>query len=131
MEISLFLAKVLGLYLTIVSLFMLLRFREFLNLMREVIVQRGFMLTTATEVIIIGILIVVAHNVWTLSWPIVITILGWLILIKGILRLFFPRTAEKAGNWWMKHDNYLYGMAIIWLILGLFLLYNGFAPHFF
>lgn len=127
MEISIFLAKVIGLYLIIVSLFMLLRYQVFTDLLREAIKQPGVMFLSAIETIMIGLLLVVGHNIWLWGWPVVITILAWIILIKGIFRLFFPAAAERSGNWWLDHPAYLYVSAVITLIVGIYLTYNGFS----
>jgi len=42
-----------------------------------------------------GLAIVYFHNRWTGGWPVLVTLLGWLSLIVGLLRMVFP--AELAG----------------------------------
>ena len=39
-----------------------------------------------------GFLIVNFHNVWVWDWTVIITVLGWLALLKGILLLLLPKT---------------------------------------
>jgi hypothetical protein len=41
--------------------------------------------------VIIGLLIVTFHNRWTKNWTVLITILGWLALVKGISLIAFPQ----------------------------------------
>ncbi|MCX6722615.1 MAG: hypothetical protein NT094_00930 [Candidatus Staskawiczbacteria bacterium] len=45
--------------------------------------------------LIIGLAMVLSYNVWTKDWQVVITILGWLALIKGLALLFMPETIQK------------------------------------
>jgi len=45
--------------------------------------------------LMIGILLTVSHQVWAGDWRVVITIFGWLILVKGVMRIFFPDTVKK------------------------------------
>ena len=34
-----------------------------------------------------GLAIVRVHNIWTLDWPVLVTILGWLAIITGLGRV--------------------------------------------
>ena len=44
-----------------------------------------------------GLAIVYFHNQWKGGWPVVVTALGWLAVIGGLLRILFPtRLAEIA-----------------------------------
>ena len=40
--------------------------------------------------VIIGFLIVHYHNIWAKNWTVLITFLGWLALLKGILLIVCP-----------------------------------------
>lgn len=40
--------------------------------------------------VVLGSLVVVHHNLWVTDWRVLITILGWLALIKGVLLIVFP-----------------------------------------
>ena len=43
----------------------------------------------------LGLLIVAFHEVW--SWPdVVVTLLGWSLLLKGSLHLLFPALAQRS-----------------------------------
>ena len=39
---------------------------------------------------------VLVHNVWVADWRIVITLLAWLTLIKGIVRLNLPHAVPRT-----------------------------------
>ena len=41
--------------------------------------------------VVIGLLVVTYHNRWTKNWTVLITILGWLALVKGIFLIAFPQ----------------------------------------
>jgi hypothetical protein len=40
-----------------------------------------------------GLLLVVSHNVWVAGWPVIVTLLSWLVLIKAIAYLLLPFSA--------------------------------------
>ncbi len=48
--------------------------------------------------VIIGLLIVTYHNRWTKNWTVLITILGWLALVKGISLIAFPQFVEGLSE---------------------------------
>jgi hypothetical protein len=37
-----------------------------------------------------GLAIVYFHNRWTGGWPVLVTVMGWLSLVVGLLRMVFP-----------------------------------------
>ena len=52
-------------------------------------------LATAAIHLPLGLIIVAFHNVWL--WPeIVVTLLGWALLVKGSLHLLFPSVAQRS-----------------------------------
>lgn len=46
---------------------------------------------------LIGLIIVRFHNVWTRSWPVVLTISGWILILGGLARMFFPEAEQLSG----------------------------------
>ena len=47
---------------------------------------------------VIGLAIVNYHNRWTKNWTVLITILGWLALVKGILLIAFPQFVHNLSE---------------------------------
>jgi hypothetical protein len=72
----------------------------------------------------IGSALVVGYNSWTLDYRGLVTLLGWVSLIKGIAIIFVPGYLERfaklitMGNW------YRIALVIV-LIVGVYLLYMG------
>ena len=48
--------------------------------------------------VVIGFLIVHYHNRWTKNWTVLITLLGWLALLKGILLIAFPQIIHNLSE---------------------------------
>ena len=46
----------------------------------------------------VGTAIVLAHNVWTPNWRIIITLLGWLMVIGGAARIVVPQFIQRVGG---------------------------------
>ena len=70
-----------------------------------------------------GISIIRIHNFWVRSWTILITLIGWSMLLIGALRMFFP-TAKQAGE---NLSTYL--LLTVLFVMGLFLTLKGYYPN--
>lgn len=119
-----FLATVLGWYLVIVSLLLLTRRDIVVAAMKELMGQRAVMLVVGTITLIIGLLMVVSHNVWVMGWPVIVTVIAWLILIGGLFRLYCPDTVYKIWSKLINKTEVFLTTGVITLIIGLFLLYK-------
>lgn len=126
MAISIFLAKVLGLYLFIVGLWLLIRCRHAEAEVQGIMNAPGMLSLAAILGLIFGILIVVSHNIWHLNWTIIITLAGWLALVKAFFNLFLTDLAKRYFSWWVQNRKMMSVTNIIMIILGLFLMYHGF-----
>ncbi len=73
----------------------------------------------------VGTAMVFTHNVWTPDWRVVITILGWLTLVKGLDILLLPKRMRKR---WARVRNQQWRVIFTLLLLGgLVFIYLGFA----
>lgn len=122
-----FLATVIGWYLVIMSILLLCKRELIVSAINELMTQRATMLLVGIMTFIVGLLLVVSHNVWVMAWPVVVTIIAWLTLIGGLIRLFCPDTVHKIWKRVIDKPVKIVVCGIISLIVGLFLLYNVYA----
>ena len=48
---------------------------------------------------IAGVAIVRAHNRWTRGWPVLVTFMGWFLMLGGLVRMVAPeRAQQQTGN---------------------------------
>lgn len=127
MIVSIFLARVLGLYFIIVSLAVLFRFKYFQTAYDELVVSKANVLFGAVLSLIVGILIVVAHPIFIWNWRLLITVMGYLTLIKGIMLLFFPEYTIKFKRSMMSNRSLYFILIVIFLLIGLVFAYRGFV----
>jgi hypothetical protein len=48
---------------------------------------------------VIGLVIIINHNIWEASWIVIITITGWIALLKGAMMLLLPQSYNKFAPW--------------------------------
>jgi hypothetical protein len=75
-----------------------------------------------TVFFVAGLAIVRAHNRWLRSWPVVITLVGWLAIALGLFRMFAPRAQQGGEN----VPTYLVIATI--LAIGIFLTIKAYRP---
>ena len=65
-----------------------------------------------------GLAIVNAHNIWIGDWRVLITILGWLLILRGVTNLLLPGKVQALGNRMLEgHGPSVIG-AIALIVLG-------------
>lgn len=119
MDISIFLAKFWGWYfLLFFVLFMVYpkRIKQMFLFAKE----DQFMIILSILGIIIGLLHILAHNLWVKDWRVIITLFGWFSLMKGISQFAFPGIASK----WVANIDFKWFQFILFFLflVGLILL---------
>lgn len=120
-EISMFFAKLWGSFFIIFgSLFII---TGQLGKTIEMTDDKAFVISTGYITLLMGLVTVILHNVWVWDWPLVITILGWSTLLKGISKIGFPELIHKQAQRFKKGQ---WISASLIILLGAWLLWMGF-----
>ena len=85
--------------------------------------DKAFVISTGYITLFMGLITVVLHNVWAFDWRIIITVLGWSTLIKGIIKIGFPEQIHKQAQRFKKNQ---WLSAAFMILLGVWLLWMGF-----
>jgi hypothetical protein len=67
------------------------------------------------------------HNRWSGGWPVIVTVLGWLFVLGGLLRILFPTQLGPAAAGMAQETWFWVGEAVILLVLGGFLCLKAFS----
>lgn len=126
MSLSLFLARFFALYFLIIGIFYLTRGKYLRTLIPEFIQNQPLILVTGILSLIIGLLIVLSHNVWEPNCKTLITLIGYIAVFKGFMRLFTPEAVQKTLLLKMNKKEPIIYIGIFCLIIGLLLVYEGF-----
>lgn len=126
MDTSKFLAKVIGIYETIISIAMLVNMHQFTNNISGLLNNAPLMLIVGSFTLILGVLLVVSHNIWQWNWRIIITIIAWIVLLKGASIVLYPHALDKLTILFIQNMIFAYTIASIDFILGIILIYFGF-----
>jgi len=126
MENSRFLAQILGLYMVIVALGIMCNLKNYQRVMEDFLKNTALIYLGGIIALMFGLLILLFHNVWVAGWEVIITIYGWLALIKGIWLITLPNSVAKVTQLYQKNTSLLVAHLIVVLALGIFLITKGY-----
>ncbi len=126
MDISVLLAKYLGPVMLLTGTSLLLNKHLARDVMADVLRSPALLMTAGFMALMVGLTVVIFHNLWVAGWPVIITIYGWLALLVGIVRTAFPGAIRKMANRFGKNNALMKGVFAANVLLGAFLTYKGF-----
>ncbi len=124
METVNFLASLWGFSLIIVSLAFLINSKNVEHVIRLAEDEKMLLLVGIIN-IVLGITLVLTYNVWDSSWKVLITILGWLVIVRGSLILFFPNIVKKGVAKIKTYRDWFSVILVACILLGCLLIYFG------
>jgi len=126
-----FLSRLLGLYCVLVALAMLVRGRATVDTVTALLHNQPLLLILGVLTLFAGLAIVLCHNVWSGGpLPVIVTLIGSITLIKGLLFLFLSPDAQVnlfLGG--LRYGQLYYLYVAITLALGIYLTYAGFRSR--
>ncbi len=127
---TIFLARLVGLFLLVLSLAMLVQRGAIEPVLYALVEDRAALLVVAMIGLVGGLAMVLAHNIWSGGpLPIIVTLIGWSMLVRNTLLLFLPSEAVVALFEAFHVDQLYYLYAVIDLAIGIYLTYAGFSPR--
>jgi len=124
---TIFLSRLLGLYSLVIGLAMFAHRQATLETIKAMMHNGPAMYISGVIALAAGLAMVLGHNVWRGGvLPVVVTLVGWLSLIKGVSILFLSAQFEEGTflGGYIEHRFYL--NAAIAIIVGAYLTYAGF-----
>ena len=123
---SVYLAKLIGPVLLAVAVGLFANGKHYRAMAEEGLRSSILIYLSGLLTLTAGLAILLAHNVWTPDWRILITLLGWLAVIGGAIRIVHPQTSQDVGRWFLKNPHGMTIAGAIWGIVGLVLCFFGY-----
>ncbi len=125
METAVLIAKIIGVVYISFGIGLFVNKEFYKESIPKLMNNTGFMILGGFIAIVFGVLIIENHNIWEANWTVIITIIGWIALLKGISLIAFP---TKLGIFQsiFTNDLFLKFLAPLVLLFGLIFLCLGF-----
>jgi hypothetical protein len=117
--------QIMGLAYSSIGLGMLINPRFYAKMLNKMIDDEAVLFLTGFLVEVLGYFLIAYHNIWTGGWTIIITITGWLAMLKGIMMVVIPEKSVRLYNFIKiaRGQMKAYGIAV--LVLGAVFFYLG------
>ncbi len=124
-RLTVFLARFIGLFTVVLMVALLVRGSA---TVAAAVADGPVMLVYAIISLAAGVAMILGHNVWSGgALPVVVTLVGWLILAKGLMLLLVtPDALQQIFNHMQYGEHYFLYLAPS-LLIGLYLTWGGFT----
>jgi len=124
-RLTVYLARLIGLFIVLLIADLLLHGSA---VVESGMADKPLMFTYGVISLGLGLAMVLGHNVWSGgALPVVVTLVGWLILAKGLVLLYLAPEALTGMYGRMQYSEHFYLYLTPSLVLGLYLTWAGFS----
>ena len=127
MQASVYLARIIGPVFAAIGVGMLVNAAAYRVLVDEFLQSYALIFLSGLLAMPVGLAIVHAHRVWESDWRVIITVLGWLLVIGGAVRIIIPQFVAAVGTAVYAQTGVILIAAIVVLALGGFLSFKGYS----
>jgi len=123
---TVFLARLFGLYCLIMAAAMLSQPEAFVTIVHAFVADAPLVLISGVFTLFGGLALVLLHNYWSGgALPVIITLIGWLTLVKAVVLVALPSTKLVAMYGGVSSTHILISGSLT-LLLGIYLTVAGF-----
>ena len=126
MDAATFIARIIGPFFVVAGIGMLFNQASYTAMIAEFVHSNALIYISGLLSLPAGLAIVNVHRAWTADWRVVITILGWLMVIGGVMRIVLPRLITSIGTPVYSGTATIVVFAVVALVLGGFLSFQGY-----
>ncbi len=120
---AMWLASILGPFLVIVGLWMLLYSDQYTKVLSAIKNSAGLFYISSIYNLLIGFTVLSQYDLWGWNLLVLVTLLGWVMVIRGVMGLFVP---SLLMDLLMGKHGFAKVLGILPLVWGVFLSYVGF-----
>jgi len=84
-------------------------------------------LVSGVLLFVAGLAIVRVHNHWAADWEVLVTVLGWLAIVGGLIRMLFPIRLAAFVAGFGQRTGAISVALVAFLLVGTFLSYKGYS----
>jgi hypothetical protein len=126
MPSSIFIARLAGPVLAWIGLAILLRPAAFRLVLQSFMASPAILYLTGFLALIGSMALILVHNLWVADWRLLITVLGWVGLVKGAVIILQPQSILSLGRVFAARRNAVLVTAAANFVIGLILSYFGY-----
>ena len=122
MALSIFVAKLLAVLYISAGIAAVSGKMDFRKIVDDFERSPGLTFMSGFMALVFGALLLHYHNRWIKHWTVLITIIGWMSFLKGVMLIAFPQSISYFKGWY-KNTR---GWGVFMIAIGLVFAYLGF-----
>lgn len=126
MQPVVFIARLTGPLLVVIGVGVLLNEANYAAMITEAAHSPTLIYLSGLLTLPLGLAILNAYRAWTADWRVIVTILGWLLAIGGVIRIVLPQFTATLATTLYSTSAGLTVFAVIVLVLGGYLSFEGY-----
>jgi hypothetical protein len=124
---TIYLGRLIGLYCVLLALAMISHKQATVETIIALMHDAPVLLLASIVAMAAGLAIVLGHNVWSGGvLPVVVTLVGWISLTKGLILLFLPPAYSLVYFEALRYGQFFYVYMSVTLIIGIYLTFSSF-----
>ena len=125
MDVSILLARLLGPLFLAAGAGLLINQDHYRQMLQRFLTDTALYYFSGALALTAGVAMLLFHNLWVADWRVVITVIGWLSVAKGLARILAPQAGLRlAGK--LESPAFIRGVGIIAAGLGVWLCVMGY-----
>ncbi len=125
--ITYFYAQILGIYITVVSIALILNPQKAKDLWKEAKTSRALLFFDGALALLFGTLLVLTHNSWNNLGASLVSSISWLMFTVGVIELLVPHKALIKFYDKFLNNKFASFISIVLLGIGVYMILFGFG----
>ncbi|MDD5213850.1 MAG: hypothetical protein PHG82_05480 [Candidatus Gracilibacteria bacterium] len=121
---SILIGSLLGPLVLVIGISLVFNTQLYLKMIKDFIKEPVALFVSAMRGFVIGLVMIQNNNIWSMTWEMIITILGWAILIKSTLLLLIPNFFYNFAQKCKFPKEMLKIVGIIYALFGIIIIYK-------
>ena len=121
-------ARVLGPYLIVLAVAAVVHAQQMSTLLAEFGDSTAWWWVTGAFVLLSGLVVIALHSNWHGTPAIVVSVIGWMITLKGAFLVALPELSMSAAEFMLDRNGWWQALMVFVVLVGLYLTFIGWAP---
>ena len=126
MPAPVFIARLIGPIFVVVGIGVLLNHQHYAAMIAEAVRSAALVYFSGVLALAAGLAILNTYRAWTADWRVIVTVLGWLMLIAGVVRIVVPWVTVSLATALYSGSAAIAIVGVIVLVVGGYLSFQGY-----
>jgi hypothetical protein len=126
MPAAAFIARLVGPLFVVLGIGILLNRTLYADMVAEAVRLPTLIYLSGLLALTAGLAILNVYRAWTSDWRVIITVLGWLFVIAGVIRIVLPRVTASLATAIYSGPAVMATAGVVVLVVGGFVSFKGY-----